>query len=112
LNACSFSSGAREIAQNITSWFSRCTCVPLKPPAIAEHDGRAALVGLEAVVLLDRDPRELLAPARQLVAAARVLLLGLEQLEAGGAPLLAGSGLVRAHRGGSFQTVGILLQAN
>src|SRR4051794_23284035 len=41
--------------------------------------------GLEAVLLLDGDPRKLLPAPGELVATAGVLLLGLEQLEAGGA---------------------------
>jgi hypothetical protein len=50
-------------------------------PAIKELRKRArAAVGVEAVLLVDGDPRQLAAPARQLVAQAGVLLLAGEQL--------------------------------
>src|SRR5919197_6127108 len=39
LYACSFSNGARDTAQSITSWLSRWMANPLKPSAIAEHAG-------------------------------------------------------------------------
>src|SRR6266576_2256996 len=47
------------------------------------------VVGLEAVVLLDRDPRQRLPLPGELVAAARELLLLCQQRGAGGQPLLA-----------------------
>src|SRR5918911_1497382 len=50
---------------------------------------------LEAVGLVDPHPRQLLALACQLVASARQLLLSLEQLPAGGGPLLAFADLMR-----------------
>ena len=57
----------------------------------------APLVGLEAVLLVDSNPRQLLPLPRQLVAAPRQLLLGLEQLEPGRKPLFTCSGLVVGH---------------
>ena len=57
-----------------------------------------AVVGVEAVLLLDADPRQLASLARQLVAQPRVLLLADEQLLAGGRPLLAGSDPVVGRR--------------
>jgi hypothetical protein len=97
-----FGSGAREIAVNITSWCIRWTTEPSKPSAIAEHEGTAGLVlrpehevvdeqlrtaleqvgerrlsvvGVERVLLLDAHPRQLAPLSRELVPAARVLLL-------------------------------------
>src|SRR5262249_61018111 len=58
----------------------------------------AALVGLEAVVLLDPAPRQLTALPRPLVALAGQLLLGLEQPEPGVEPLLRGPRRVMGHR--------------
>jgi hypothetical protein len=43
LYASSFSNGARETAQSITSWLARWTAAPLKPSAIAEHAGQPAV---------------------------------------------------------------------
>ena len=60
--------------------------------AVEELRQRArAVVGVEAVVLLDADPRQLASLARQLVAQPRVLLLADEQLLARGRPLLSRS---------------------
>src|SRR5262249_59752651 len=53
----------------------------------------ATLVGLEAVVLVDPNPRQLLPPPRQLVAAPRELLLGTEQLQPRLQPFLSFPGL-------------------
>ena len=48
-------------------------------PAVEElAEGLGAVLGVEAVLLLDRHPRELAAQARELVAASRQLLLALE----------------------------------
>src|SRR6266446_6683396 len=86
LYACSFERGARETAQSITSWFARWTATPLKPSAIAEHEmvdeelrapseevcqRDTPFIGLESVLLVDPDPRQLLTSPRQLVAASR-----------------------------------------
>jgi hypothetical protein len=43
LYAVSLSTGARETAENATSWFSRCATEASKPSAIAEHDGQPAV---------------------------------------------------------------------
>src|SRR5215468_8391880 len=43
LYACSFSIRARDTAQSITSWLAMWTTTPLKPSAIAEHDGQPAV---------------------------------------------------------------------
>ena len=60
-------------------------------------EGRRALVGLEAVLLVDSNPGQLLPLPRQLVAAPRQRLLGLEQLQPGRKPLFTCSGLVIGH---------------
>src|SRR5262245_44973032 len=57
----------------------------------------APLVGLEAVLLLDSHPRQLLPRPGQLVAAPGQLLLGLEQSEPGGQPLFTRSCSVVRH---------------
>ena len=54
-------------------------------------------LGLEAVLLVDANPGQLLAPPRELVAAPGQLLLGLEQLEPSRKPLFTCSGLVIGH---------------
>jgi hypothetical protein len=59
---------------------------------------RCAVVGLEAILLVDPDPRELLALSRKFVATPRQLLLRLEQLHAGCKPLLSCPGLDIGHR--------------
>jgi len=56
-----------------------------------------AVVGVEAVLLLDSDPGQLAPLPRQLVAQAGVLLLAGEQLLAEGCPLLATHDLVIGH---------------
>src|SRR4029450_6899726 len=60
--------------------------------------GLRALLGLEDVLLLDRHPRQLQAPARQLVAPSHVLLLGLAQVPARRQPLLLARRTVLRHR--------------
>jgi hypothetical protein len=57
-----------------------------------------AVVGLEAVLLLDADPGKLAPQSRQLVAPPRVLLLLREQFLAGGGPVLTAHDLVIVHR--------------
>jgi hypothetical protein len=56
-----------------------------------------AAVGLEAVLLLDANPRQLAPLPCQLVTQAGVLLLPSEQLLAGGRPILATHDLVIGH---------------
>jgi hypothetical protein len=58
-----------------------------------------ALVGLEPVLLLDRDPRQLAALPCELVAHTSVFLLASQQLLAGSLPFLAAADLVIRHRG-------------
>jgi hypothetical protein len=41
--ARSLTSGARETAQSITSWFARWIANPLNPSAIAKHEMQPAL---------------------------------------------------------------------
>src|SRR5258707_10031911 len=60
--------------------------------------GPGPVVGVEPVVLLDRDPGQLAALARQLVRHPGVLLLALEQLVTSGLPLLTADNLVMRHR--------------
>ena len=55
----------------------------LRAPAEEVRQRGAPFVGLESVLLVDPDPRQLLPPPRQLVAAPRQLLLLLEQRRAG-----------------------------
>jgi hypothetical protein len=52
---------------------------------------RAPRVGVEAILLVDPDPRQLLPPPRQLVALPRVRLLRFQQLEPRREPLFTGS---------------------
>src|SRR5437016_7051876 len=58
------------------------------------RERRISLVGLEAIILGDANPRQLLPSPRQLVAAARQFLLGLEQFQPGGKPLFTCSRLM------------------
>ena len=57
----------------------------------------APLVGLEAISLIDRHPRQVLPLARQLVAAAREFLFGLEQFQSCLQPFFVCAGLVCRH---------------
>src|SRR4051812_4196075 len=63
----------------------------LRAPAEQITERSAAVGGVEAILLLDRDPGQLHPAAGHLVALMRQLLLGLEQLEARSPPLFAGS---------------------
>src|SRR5438105_9027082 len=69
----------------------------LRAPSEEVRQRGAALVGLESIVLLDANPRQLLPPPRQLVAAPRVLLFRLEQLDPRCKPILACPGAVLRH---------------
>src|SRR5207244_7454764 len=69
----------------------------LRAPSEEVCQRGAPLVGLEAVLLADPDPRQLLPAPRQLVAAPRQLLLRLEQLAPGCKPLFTGPGHVLRH---------------
>ena len=117
-------SGARDTAENVTSWFaqggrrSRQTRPqsPSRPDirrivgpkhevideelrASSEQIGkrRHALVGLETVLLVNSNPRQPLPPLRQFVATPRQRLLGLEQLQPGRKPIFTCSDLVVSH---------------
>src|SRR5262249_25584245 len=57
----------------------------------------ASLIGLESILLADRDPRQFLTPLSQLVAEMCQFLLALEQLHPCCQPLFTCSGLVRCH---------------
>src|SRR6266480_7842558 len=70
------------------------------PEEISE--GRFSFVGLEAVLLVDSHPGQLLPPLRQLIAPPRQFLLGLEQLQPGRKPLFTCSSLMVSHRFLSF----------
>src|SRR5437899_287132 len=62
------------------------------------REGDRPLGGLESILLVDPNPRQLLPPPRQLVAAPRELLLRLEQLEPRCEPLFTCPGHVLRHR--------------
>jgi len=65
----------------------------LRAPSEEVCQGGAALVGVEFVLLVDPDPRQLLPASRQLIAAMRQLLLRLKQLEPRRKPLFTCPGL-------------------
>src|SRR5207302_3257863 len=69
-------------------------------------EGRFSFVGLEAVLLVDPNPRQLLPSPGQLVAAPGQFLLGLEQLQPCRKPLFACPGLMISHRFLSSHLVG------
>src|SRR5262249_40723723 len=67
----------------------------------------APLIGLEAILLADPNPRQLLPPLRHLIAAPRELLLRLKQVEPRFQPLVTCPSRMRGHcllllRCGSF----------
>src|SRR5204863_2074629 len=70
----------------------------LRAPSEEVCQRGAPLVGLESILLVDPNPRQLLPPPRQLVAAPRQLLLCLEQLEPGPKPLFTCPRYVLRHR--------------
>src|SRR5207249_7547530 len=70
----------------------------LRAPSEEVCQRGAAVFGVEFVLLVDPDPRQLLPPSRQLIAAVRQLLLRLQQLEPRRKPLFTRPGLVRGHR--------------
>src|SRR5215831_16047278 len=63
----------------------------LRAPSKEVRQRGAPLVGIEAILLVDPNPRKLLSPPCQLVAAPRQLLLCLEQFEPRLEPLFARS---------------------
>src|SRR4029077_16629879 len=70
----------------------------LRAPSEEGCQRGAPVIGLESVLLVDPDPRQLLTLPHQLVAAPRQLLLRLEQPEPGCKPLFTRSGHVCRHR--------------
>src|ERR1700676_384663 len=70
----------------------------LRAPFEEVGKGRGSLIRLKAVLLVDRNPRQVLSQASQLIAAPRQLLLGAQQLKPRRKPLLRGSSPVIGHR--------------
>src|SRR6185503_14158410 len=70
----------------------------LRAPAKQVSQRGLSFLSLESVILVDPHPRQFPSLARQIVAAASVLLLGGEQLDPRSQPLFAGSGLLLSHR--------------
>src|SRR5438094_408965 len=70
----------------------------LRAPSEEVCQQGAPLVGLESILLVDPNPRQLLPPPRQLVATPRDLLLRPEHLEPRGEPLFTCPGHVLRHR--------------
>src|SRR5205085_7221184 len=87
-------------------WTSRLVVGPehevvdeeLRAPAEEVCQRGAPLVGLESILLVDANPRQLLPAPRQLVTLPRELLLRLEQLEPRCEPLVTCPGDVLRHR--------------
>src|SRR5262249_36226106 len=69
----------------------------LRTPREQFHEGLLPLDGVEHILLLDPDPRQLASPTRELVAATREFLLLLEQSQSSGQMLPGGACLVRGH---------------
>src|SRR5437870_1831108 len=69
----------------------------LRAPSEEVDQRGAPLVGLESILLVDPNPRQLLPSPRQLVAAPRELLLRLEQLEPRCEPLFTCPGHMLRH---------------
>ena len=66
----------------------------LRAPSEEVVERGAPFLGIESIRLVDPDPRQLLAPPRQLVAATGQLLLLFEQREAGAQPLVTRNDLI------------------
>src|SRR5688572_23924799 len=77
----------------------------LRAPSEEILQRRAAVVGLEGVVLVDPDPRQLLPLPRHCIAAMRQLLLGLEKVKARREPVFPCSGHVCRHRSSLLRIV-------
>src|SRR5262249_30531200 len=84
----------------------------LRAAAEQFRQGRTAFLGVESVGLVDGHPGQRLPALRQLVAAPRELLLGLEQAAPRGKPLLPGTGQMFVHRlsPGSLRADGSLVR--
>src|SRR2546423_11663238 len=74
----------------------------LRAPSEEVCQRGAPLVGVESVLLVDPDPRQLLPSPRQLVALPRQLLLRLQQLEPRRQPLFTCPRLVLGHRSSPY----------
>src|SRR5690242_11870046 len=70
----------------------------LRPPLEQVRQRRAPLIGREAILFVEADPRQSLTLPRELVAAPRQLLFRLQQLQPRGQPLLTRPGDVFRHR--------------
>src|SRR5271165_6292479 len=68
LYACSFASGARDTAESVTT---RSVDEELRAPSEEVCQRGAPFIGLESVLFVDPDPRQLLTSPRQLVAVPR-----------------------------------------
>src|SRR6185369_9800925 len=77
----------------------------LRAPAEEVRQRGVPFIGVEAIVLVDLHPRQLLPPLRQLVAAPCELLLRREQLAPRREPLFPCAGLVFRHRSSLLQVV-------
>src|SRR5690349_8168758 len=71
----------------------------LRAPAEQLSERLHAVVGVEAVVLVDPDPRQLTAATGELVTAAGVRLLVVEEFESSLQPVLTATDRVRGHSG-------------
>src|SRR5689334_15299564 len=89
--------GARWTARRVVGSEHEVVDEKLRAPPEEVRQRGAPFIGLEPVLLVDPDPRQLLTLPRQLVAAPRQLLLRLEQLEARCQPLLTCPGHVSRH---------------
>jgi len=82
------SEAIEAVRNSRTSWAA--ACVPRAEHKVVDKElrasleeigeGRRAIIGLETVLLVDSNPRQLLPPLCQFVATPCQLLLGLEQL--------------------------------
>src|SRR5947207_603701 len=70
----------------------------LRAPSEEVCQRGAPFVGLEAVLLVNSNPRQFLPFSRQLIAPPRKILLGFEQLQPGRKPLFTCSSLMISHR--------------
>src|SRR5437870_5252967 len=69
----------------------------LRAPVEELGERLLAVLGVELVLLLDRDPREIETPCLDLLVSLRLLSLELGELVPGRLPFLAGSGLLLRH---------------
>ena len=81
----------------------------LRTPSEQIHEQGFAILGVEAVGLVEADPRQIPPPAGQLVVQAGQLLFSPKQLKPGVEPLGTGSDAMIRHRWSSSLVVGQLL---